>query len=185
MIFKDEIITPQTFYYHNFQMTPLTDSTNLLVRNAEESIEQQIATGVSDPKEEKIAELKAYKGELGILAARINRTYQLLASNLVPSLLKAHDSSGSELNKIQFDANDLQIYDIVFDQNTYLKTGNLRSSLYSVMYISKDKKSLLIAKPRTHILKKSKYPNSKLQLQTIFIQVLTSIWSTLVGMFVC
>ena len=96
------------------------------------------------------------------MAARINRTYQLLASNLVPSLLRAHDSSGSELNKIQFDANDLQIYDIVFDQNTYLKTGNLRSSLYSVMYISKDKKSLLIAKRKTHILKKSKYPNSKI-----------------------
>ena len=121
-------------------MTPLTDSTNLLVRNAEESIEQQIATGTSDPKEEKIAELQAYKGELGMLAARINRTYQLLAANLVPSLLKAHDSSGSELNKIQFYANDLQTYDIVFDQNTYLKTGNLRSSLYSVMYISKGKK---------------------------------------------
>ena len=80
---------------------------------------------------------------------------------MVPSLLKAHDSSGLELNKAQFDANDLQTYDIVFDQNTYLKTGNLRSSLYSVVYISKDKKSLLIAKPKTHILKQSKYPNEK------------------------
>ena len=50
---------------------------------------------------------------------------------------------------------------VVFDQNTYLKTGNLRSSLYSVVYISKDKKSLLVAKPKTHILKLSKYPNEK------------------------
>ena len=41
------------------------------------------------------------------------------------------------------------------------KTKNWRSSLYSVVYISKDKKSLLIAKPKPQILRKSKYPNSK------------------------
>ena len=29
------------------------------------------------------------------------------------------------------------------------------------MYISNDHKSVLIAKPQTHILRKSKYPNSK------------------------
>ena len=59
-------------------MTPITDSANLLVKNAAESIEQQIKTGISNPKEERLAELTAYKGELGILAARLNRTYQLL-----------------------------------------------------------------------------------------------------------
>ena len=59
VIFKDEILTPQTFHYHSFQMTPITDSTNLLVKNAEDSIEQQIKTGVSNPKEERLAELTA------------------------------------------------------------------------------------------------------------------------------
>ena len=29
------------------------------------------------------------------------------------------------------------------------------------MYVSKNHKSVLIAKPQTHILRKSKYPNSK------------------------
>ena len=72
-----------------------------------------------------MAELQTFRGELGILASRLNRIYQLLASNLIPSLLRAHDSSESELNKIQYNADDLQVYDIVFDQNTYLKTGNL------------------------------------------------------------
>ena len=41
------------------------------------------------------------------------------------------------------------------------KTGNLRASLYTVMYVSKDHKSVLIAKLQTHILRKSKYSNSK------------------------
>ena len=56
---------------------------------------------------------------------------------------------------------NLQKYDCVFDPETYKKTGNVCSSLYTIMYISKDHKSVLIAKPQTHILCQSKYPNSK------------------------
>ena len=37
---------------------------------------------------------------------------------------------------------------------------NFRSSIFTVVYISKDKKSLLIARPKPQIMRKSKYPNS-------------------------
>ena len=47
------------------------------------------------------------------------------------------------------------------DPDTYTKTGNVRASLYKVMYVSRNHKSVLIAKPQTHILRKSKYPNSE------------------------
>ena len=40
------------------------------------------------------------------------------------------------------------------------KNKNVWSSLFSVIYISKDKKSLLIGRPKPQILRKSKYPNS-------------------------
>ena len=43
---------------------------------------------------------------------------------------------------------------------TFEKTKNVWSSLFSVIYISKDKKSLLIGRPKPQILRKSKYPNS-------------------------
>ena len=41
------------------------------------------------------------------------------------------------------------------------KQKNLRSSLYSVIYISKDKESLLIGRPKPEIMSKSKYLDSK------------------------
>ena len=45
----------------------------------------------------------------------------------------------------------------MFDQKTFEKTKNVRSSLFSVVYISKDKKSLLIGRPKPQILRKLTY----------------------------
>ena len=87
--------------------------------------------------------------------------YKILASNILPTLLKAHDDAGNSLNKFQHCGEDLQLWDVVFDEKTFEKTKNVRSSLFSVIYISKDKKSLLIGRPKPQILRKSKYPNSK------------------------
>ena len=49
---------------------------------------------------------------------------------------------------------------MVFCEKTFEKTKNFRSSIFTVVYISKDKKSLLIARPKPQIMRKSKYPNS-------------------------
>ena len=95
------------------------------------------------------------------MAVQIDTIYQILSINLLPSLLKSHDKSGNELNKNMFNRENLQKFDCVFDPKTYGKTGNLCASLYMVMYISNNHKSVLIAKPQTHILHKSKYPNLK------------------------
>ena len=72
--------------------------------------------------------------------------YKQLALNLLPSLLKAHDISGNCLDKSQFSGKDLKLYDVVSCEKTFEKTKNFRSSIFTVVYISKDKKSLLIAR---------------------------------------
>ena len=66
------------------------------------------------------------------------------------------------MNKFIFNSENLKKFDAIFDPRTYEKYGNLHASLYAVMYISEDRKSVLIAKPQTHILRKSKYLNSKI-----------------------
>ena len=90
------------------------------------------------------------------MAIQIDTIYQILSINLLPSLLKAHDKSGNELNKIMFNSENLKKFDIVFDPNPYEKSDNLLASLYTVMYISEDHKSILIAKPQTYILPKGR-----------------------------
>ena len=65
------------------------------------------------------------------------------------------------LHKNMFNSERLKKYDCVFDPDTYTKKGNVRASLYMIMYVSRDHKSVLIAKAQTHILRKSKYPNSE------------------------
>ena len=54
------------------------------------------------------------------------------------------------------------MYDVVFDERTFKTTKNIRASIYTMVYISKDRKSILIAKPQTHILSKLIHPNSKI-----------------------
>merc|ERR1711872_984503 len=96
----------------------------------------------------------------GVLASNLDFMYKALAINLLPTLLIAHDDAGNSLNRFQHCGEDLQLWDIVFDEKTFEKTKNVRSSLFSVINISKEKKSLLIGRPKPHILCKSKYPNT-------------------------
>ena len=41
--------------------------------------------------------------------------YKILASNLLPTLLKAHYDAGNSLNKFQYCGDDLQPFNVVFD----------------------------------------------------------------------
>ena len=95
------------------------------------------------------------------MAIQIDTIYQILSINLLPSLLKSHNKSGNELKKFMFNSENLRKFDVIFNLRTYETYGNLCASLYTIMYILEDHKSVLIAKPQTHILHKSKYPNSK------------------------
>merc|ERR1712002_486391 len=165
-IYKNDIITPQTFYFHNYTMSPLTNGADSLINNTKKDLkdlEEQIKSVIKDQNDStQLDDIRQFKQDLGIMAVQIDTIYQILAVNLLPSLLKAHDKSGNELNKMMFNSEQLRIFDCVFDPKTYEKTGNLRASLYTVMYISENHKSVLIAKPQTHILRKSKYPNSNI-----------------------
>ena len=131
-----------------------------MIKSTSESIETQIQEAAKDTQTEKMKEFQAFKTQLGVLASRLDFMYKQLASNLLPSLLKAHDSSGTCLNKSQFSGEDLKLFDVVFCRKTFDKTKNFRSSIFTVVYISKDKKSILITRPKPQIMRKSKYPNS-------------------------
>ena len=124
-------------------------------------MEDQIKSVIKDQSESQINDIKQFKQDISVMAVQIDTIYQILSINLLPSLLRSHDKSGNELNKNMFNSENLKKFDVVFDPKTYEKSGNLRASLFTVMYISEDHKSVLIAKPQTHILWKSKYPNSK------------------------
>merc|ERR1712240_664619 len=162
-IYKNDIITPQSYYHHNFTISPLTNGPNSLINNTKEDLEDletQIKTVIKEQNEpSQVKDIEQFKRDLGIMALQVDKIYQILSVNLLPSLLKCHVKSGNELHKNMFNSKNLQKYDCVFDPETYKKTGNVRASLYTIMYISKDHKSVLIAKPQTHILRKSKYPN--------------------------
>ena len=60
-VFKNEILSPQTFHYHNFTMTPSTDSILPIMRSTTESIEQQINDAIIDSKEDKIDNFQTFK----------------------------------------------------------------------------------------------------------------------------
>ena len=47
-IFKDEILCPQSFHYHNFTMKPSNDSILPMMKSTSDSIEQQIKNAVVD-----------------------------------------------------------------------------------------------------------------------------------------
>ena len=138
-IYKGEIFSPQTFHYHNFTMTPNTDSIMPIIKSTSDSIEDQINEAVLDSKIDKMKEFKTFKEKLGVLASDLDFMYKILASNLLPTLLKAHDDAGNSLNKFQYCREDLQLFDVVFDEETFKKIKNVCSSLFSIIYISKDK----------------------------------------------
>ena len=97
-----------------------------MIKSTSESIETQIQKAAKDTPTEKMVEFQAFKSQLGVLASRLDFMYKQLASNLLPSLLKAHDSSGNCLNKSQFLGEDLQLYDVVFCEKSFEKTKNFR-----------------------------------------------------------
>ena len=159
-IFQAEILSLQYFHFHNFSQNPNTDSISPMIKSTSESIETQIQEAAKDTQTEKLKEFQAFKTELRVLASRLDFMYKQLTINILPSLLKAHDSSGTCLNKSQFSGEDLKLYDVVFCEKTFEKTKNFRSSIFSVVYISQDKKSIFITRPKPQIMRKSKYPNS-------------------------
>ena len=75
-IYKDEILSPQTFHYHNFTMTPNTDSIMPMIKSTDDSIEQQINEAILDSKVDRMKEFQTFKSQLGTLASRLNFMYQ-------------------------------------------------------------------------------------------------------------
>ena len=130
-IYKDEIFSPQTFHYHNFTMNPNNDSIMPIIKSTRNSIEEQIEDAVLDSKLDRMKEFKTFKSQLGTLASNLDVMYKTLASNLLPTLLKAHDEARNSLNKFQHCGEEIKPYDVVFDEKTFEKTKNL--SLYSVV----------------------------------------------------
>ena len=70
-----------------------------MIKSTSESIETQIQEAAKETQTEKLKEFQAFKNQLGVLASRLDLVYKQLATNLLPSLLKAYDSSGTCLNK--------------------------------------------------------------------------------------
>ena len=133
-------------------MNPNTDSIMPIIKNTKDSIEEQIKDAVLDSKIDRMKEFKTFKERLGVLASNLDFMYKVLATNLLPTLLRAHDDAGNSLNRFQHCGEDLQLWDVVFDEKTFEKTKNVRSCLFNVIYISKDKKSLLIGHPKPEII---------------------------------
>ena len=52
-------------------------------------------------------EFKTFKEKLGVRASNLDFMYKVLAANLLPTLLKAHDDSGNSLNRFQHCGEDL------------------------------------------------------------------------------
>ena len=132
-IYKYNIITPQSYYHHNFTISPLTHGPNPLIHNTQEELkdlEYQIKIVIKDQNDSsQVEDIEQFKRDLGIMAVQVDKIYQILSVNLFPSLLKCHDKSGNELHKNMFNSEKLKKYDCVFDPDTYKKTGNVRASL--------------------------------------------------------
>ena len=95
-------------------MNPNTDSIIPLIKSKSESIEQQIQEAALDANTDRMKEFQTFESQLGTLASRLDIMYKTLASNLLPTLLRAHDEAGNSLNKFQFSGEDLCLYDVVF-----------------------------------------------------------------------
>ena len=55
-IYKGKIFSPQTFHYHNFTMTPNTDSIIPMIKSRTDSIEEKINEAVLESKVDKMKE---------------------------------------------------------------------------------------------------------------------------------
>ena len=98
-IYKYDIITPQSYYHHNFTISPLTHNPNPLIHNTQEELkdlEYQIKTVITEQNDSsQVEDIKQFKHDLGIMAVQVDKIYQILSVNLLPSLLKCHDISGN------------------------------------------------------------------------------------------
>ena len=82
-IYKNDIITPQTYYHHNFTISPLTNGTHSLVNNTQEDLEDledQIKSVIKDQSESQINEIKQFKQDIRVMAVQCPNRYYL--SNL-------------------------------------------------------------------------------------------------------
>ena len=91
-IFKGENLSPQTFHYHNFTMNPNNDSIMPIIKSITNLIEEQINEAILDSKVDRMKEFQTFQRKLGTLASNLDFMYKVLASNLLPTLLKAHDA---------------------------------------------------------------------------------------------
>ena len=73
-----------------------------MIKSTSESIETQIQEAAKDNQTEKLRKSQAFNTQLGVLASRLDLMYKQLATNLLPSLLKAYDSSGTCLKNPNF-----------------------------------------------------------------------------------
>ena len=55
-IYKNKILTPQSYFFHTFKMSPIADSTIPIIKSTETSLEDQIKNAVVDSKYEKMRE---------------------------------------------------------------------------------------------------------------------------------
>ena len=108
-----------------------------------------------------LRELLEYNKALGELGANVENLYNEINSQLIPELLKAQDKHGKQLGRNPFNTDELEIGDIVFDKNTYNETGHIRGSIYKVQYLTKDNKSVLLARPKLKAIQKSRYPTKQ------------------------
>ena len=102
-------------------MNPNNDSIMSIIKSTKNSIEEQIEDAVLDSKLDRMKEFKTFKSQLGTLASNLDVMYKTLASNLLPTLLKAHDEAGNSLNKFQHCGEEIKPYDVVFDEKTFEK----------------------------------------------------------------
>ena len=80
-------------------MSPSSDATAPI--QTSETLEQQIKSAVHYPGNERVNKIRDYKQKMDVVSMRLDKIYQILAVNLLPSLLCTHNQSGSELNKMQ------------------------------------------------------------------------------------
>ena len=113
-IYQNDIITPQSYYHHNFSISPIINGPNPLIHNTQEELEDleyQIKTVIRDQNDtSQVEDIEQFKRDLGIMAVQVDKIYQILSVNLLPSLLQCHDKAGNELHKNMFNSEGLKKY---------------------------------------------------------------------------
>ena len=158
------ILSPLSFGQHDFTISSrvATNDVVAMISEVAKTTETSLSGKsdiISEESEPQQSQLKKYKKALSTMATRINETYETLSVNLLPKLLRSYGAGGEELNRTQFNTDYLKLGDIVFDSITYTKSGDVRASIFRIIHMSDDNKSLVIARPKMEYIRKSKYPN--------------------------